>query len=514
MQINPSIFKGYDIRGVYPTELNEEVLIPIVKAIYTFFHKSKEKNKPLTIVVGTDMRISSPSLTKVAIDTLVKLGAHIIDIGVVSTPTFYFAVSHYNYECGFQITASHNPKEWNGIKMVKNSSKGLIKIGKTSPESLLSPLKNEDRQVRESVASILGKLKYTGAIEPLIEALNDEDIYKTAETSLLETGEPAVEPLIGALKREDKKIRERSAYLLGEMKDKRAIKPLMELFKDKDENIHRITGIALEKLGEPVKCKKHPKELLVWGPNLKDEDDWIIEWTGTLPEKFICPKDLEEEAVEKVKKEISEIVNNSRKASPPNISGGLPDKAKGHLALVVYVGRGGSDDEYWRGRFGKKLAELLVEHSLMGNKQQEQGRFQRGYCNGIGYEPTGERLFELEKGGDNAWSAWGFTSDTKYALVVTYVYAWYYVYQEYYALADGSEVKPTEVDVEAVLYNVKSGEPVYFLSGSGRYSPDTLSPPKDAFVTSYEDLKIVMQEELNSKSEKIAAEQIIKQLKK
>lgn len=132
MQINPSIFKGYDIRGVYPTDLNEEVIVPLVKAIYTFFHKEKPRNEPLTIVVGTDMRISSPSLTKKAIDTLIELGAQVIDIGVVSTPTFYFAVSHYNYECGFQITASHNPKEWNGIKMVKNSSKGLIKIGKTT----------------------------------------------------------------------------------------------------------------------------------------------------------------------------------------------------------------------------------------------------------------------------------------------------------------------------------------------------------------------------------------------
>jgi len=132
MQINPSIFKGYDIRGVYPTDLNEEVIEPIVKAIYTFFHKEKPNDKPLTIVVGTDMRTSSPSLTKIAIDTLVKLGAQVIDIGIVSTPTFYFAVSHYNYECGFQITASHNPKEWNGIKMVKNSPKGLIKIGKTT----------------------------------------------------------------------------------------------------------------------------------------------------------------------------------------------------------------------------------------------------------------------------------------------------------------------------------------------------------------------------------------------
>lgn len=130
MNIPEHIFKGYDIRAIYPSEINEESIIPIVKAIYKFLHNGKSENDPLTLVVGTDMRISSPSLTKVAIDTLVSLGAHVIDIGVVSTPTFYFCVSHYGYEAGFQITASHNPKEYNGIKIVKNSPGGLIKIGK------------------------------------------------------------------------------------------------------------------------------------------------------------------------------------------------------------------------------------------------------------------------------------------------------------------------------------------------------------------------------------------------
>lgn len=130
MNINPGIFKGYDIRAIYPTDINEENIIPIVKAIYTFLGLGKTQTEPLTLVVGTDMRISSPSLTRIAIQTLVDLGANVIDIGIVSTPTFYFAVNHYGYGAGIQITASHNPKEWNGIKMVKKGEKGLIKIGK------------------------------------------------------------------------------------------------------------------------------------------------------------------------------------------------------------------------------------------------------------------------------------------------------------------------------------------------------------------------------------------------
>ncbi len=130
MNIPEHIFKGYDIRAIYPTELDETTIVPIIKAIYKFLHNGKPEGEPLTLVVGTDMRASSPSLTKVAIDTLISLGAHVVDIGIVSTPTFYFCVSHYGYEAGFQVTASHNPKEWNGIKIVKNSESGLIKIGK------------------------------------------------------------------------------------------------------------------------------------------------------------------------------------------------------------------------------------------------------------------------------------------------------------------------------------------------------------------------------------------------
>lgn len=132
MSINPHIFKGYDIRAVYPTDLDEDKMVQIVKAIYAFLRKDKKEDEQLTLVVGTDMRTSSPSLTKVAIQTLVDLGVHVIDVGVVSTPTFYFSVSHYNYEAGMQITASHNPKEWNGVKMVKNTPNGLTKIGKGS----------------------------------------------------------------------------------------------------------------------------------------------------------------------------------------------------------------------------------------------------------------------------------------------------------------------------------------------------------------------------------------------
>lgn len=130
MQIDPKIFKAYDIRGIYPEEINEKNLKPIIQAVYSFFYS--EKNQPLTIALGRDMRLSSPQLFAVAKDTLVAMGANVIDVGMLSTPSFYFSVFHYGYDAGIQITASHNPKEYNGIKFVKNSPHGLVKIGRST----------------------------------------------------------------------------------------------------------------------------------------------------------------------------------------------------------------------------------------------------------------------------------------------------------------------------------------------------------------------------------------------
>jgi len=131
MTINPSIFKAYDIRGIYPTEIDEEVYEKIVRGIYSFFVKDLDK-KDITVVLGRDMRVSSPSLFEVAKKTLVASGATVIDVGLVSTPTFYFAVLHYGYDIGIQITASHNPKEYAGSKFVKRQGDTIVKIGKST----------------------------------------------------------------------------------------------------------------------------------------------------------------------------------------------------------------------------------------------------------------------------------------------------------------------------------------------------------------------------------------------
>lgn len=129
------IFKAYDIRGIYPTEINEETVYFIAQAYV-------KKFKPKSVVLGKDVRLSSPSLWQVASQGFLDLGIDVIDIGTVTTDMLYFAVANFDYDGGLMISASHNPKEYNGIKMVGkkahaiSSETGLLEIKKIA--SLLS----------------------------------------------------------------------------------------------------------------------------------------------------------------------------------------------------------------------------------------------------------------------------------------------------------------------------------------------------------------------------------------
>src|SRR3989344_2236601 len=101
------IFRAYDIRGVYATEIDEEFAFEIGKAFGTLF--------PGKIVVGMDVRTSSPSLKKKVVEGLLAIGCDVIDIDIVTTPMTLFATRFYNYDGGIMVTASHNPKEFNGF---------------------------------------------------------------------------------------------------------------------------------------------------------------------------------------------------------------------------------------------------------------------------------------------------------------------------------------------------------------------------------------------------------------
>ncbi len=115
------IFKAYDIRGIYPSGLNEGMVYKIAQA-YATLMQEENKNKKIKIVAGHDMRLSSPQLFRALLNGLTDQGADVVDIGLVSTPTFYFAVGQYGYDGGIQLSASHNPKEYNGLKLVRHHS--------------------------------------------------------------------------------------------------------------------------------------------------------------------------------------------------------------------------------------------------------------------------------------------------------------------------------------------------------------------------------------------------------
>ncbi|RMF06957.1 phosphomannomutase/phosphoglucomutase [Candidatus Woesearchaeota archaeon] len=115
MVAKDSIFKAYDIRGIYGEEIDEEGAYLIGRAFAQFL-------KPKRVAVGHDMRTSSPALHKALIRGLTDQGADVINIGLSTTPMMYFAVAKFGYDAGINITASHNPGQYNGMKMVKREA--------------------------------------------------------------------------------------------------------------------------------------------------------------------------------------------------------------------------------------------------------------------------------------------------------------------------------------------------------------------------------------------------------
>ena len=106
-------FREYDIRGIFPEELNEEAIHQLGHAIGTYYH-----NKGVgRISVGHDCRLSSPDLSKWLIESLMESGINIIDVGMVPTPLLYFSIHELDMDGGIQITGSHNPPEFNGFKI-------------------------------------------------------------------------------------------------------------------------------------------------------------------------------------------------------------------------------------------------------------------------------------------------------------------------------------------------------------------------------------------------------------
>jgi len=112
MTINPGIFKAYDVRGLYPDEIDETVVRQMGRGFVAYLGASR-------IGVSRDMRVSSPALAEAFIAGAREQGSAVIDYGMLPTDMLYFAVAGDGLDGGAQITASHNPKQYNGIKMVR-----------------------------------------------------------------------------------------------------------------------------------------------------------------------------------------------------------------------------------------------------------------------------------------------------------------------------------------------------------------------------------------------------------
>jgi phosphomannomutase len=117
--LDPKVFKAYDVRGIYPAELDEDGARAIGRAYV-------EQFEPKRIAVGRDMRVSSPTMTAAAIEGASAAGAEVVDVGLVGTEMLYFAVGELELDGGIQVTASHNPKEYTGMKIVR---RGAMPVG-------------------------------------------------------------------------------------------------------------------------------------------------------------------------------------------------------------------------------------------------------------------------------------------------------------------------------------------------------------------------------------------------
>ncbi len=156
MQVNPSIFKAYDIRGVVPATVNESV----AEALGRAFGASALTLGETVVAVGRDGRVSGPTLSAALIRGLVSSGVDVVDVGMVTTPMLYFAACTLA-NSGIQITGSHNPKDYNGFKMVMA---GRAIYGDEIQG--LRQMMEADDSVKSAVQARSGKITHVNVLAP------------------------------------------------------------------------------------------------------------------------------------------------------------------------------------------------------------------------------------------------------------------------------------------------------------------------------------------------------------
>jgi len=185
MNTNPYIFRAYDIRGIYPQDLNEDVVRKICKAYVLKYPFAKK------IVISQDTRKSSPGLAKAIIGELISLGKEVINIGIAPDPLFYFSIFHYNFDGGFMVAGSHNPKEYNGL---------TLHIRKSGQEISEDVAGKDLEEIRDMVVkdnfpgeeAEIGKLTNFDPSEEYIDYVSKKIILKRSLKIIFDTGNGAV----------------------------------------------------------------------------------------------------------------------------------------------------------------------------------------------------------------------------------------------------------------------------------------------------------------------------------
>ncbi|SFB05204.1 phosphomannomutase [Selenomonas ruminantium] len=152
MRYNTEAFGAYDIRGIYPRTINEELAYRIGRFFPTLFAAKK-------VVVGNDIRLSGPALKEALVKGLMESGCDVIDIGQCGTEMIYFATAHLKLDGGIMITASHNPKEYNGMKFVRQEARPIS--GDTGLRDLELQVADGELPVRAETAGKVEKLDIT-----------------------------------------------------------------------------------------------------------------------------------------------------------------------------------------------------------------------------------------------------------------------------------------------------------------------------------------------------------------
>ena len=192
MELSGKAFGAYDLRGVYPEEVNEQLAYRIGRTFVKLFSAKR-------VAVGHDIRLSGPSLQEALVSGLTEAGCDVVDIGQCGTEMIYFTTAHLKLDGGIMITASHNPKEYNGMKLVRtgarpiSSDTGLKELEKAVLSESFKPLGD----------IVTGRVEHVDIADAYVKHLLTYIDVKALKpfTVVANTGNGAAGPIVNALEK-------------------------------------------------------------------------------------------------------------------------------------------------------------------------------------------------------------------------------------------------------------------------------------------------------------------------